>query len=665
MISLRSTQKSAIVGISVVTCLFIAAMCQVFNQQGGALLAADILNPIAQEIDAFLVTQLADATAAAEQFSPTALPLATQGNNQILNDVEELTQIEQRLWAALLLNDHRRDHQSDQIIYADTSGRFVAVWQLAAGHFRFSRRTLKEDPPAYRPSSARVIELKPLPRNFDPRTRPWYRHAVDQGKLSWVPVFTNYETGKPKQMLAMPLYHKDGNLKGVVAFDIDLTALTNKLSRTLTPKGAAAYLVNETGQIITIAGATLLASEFGPILATTSSPTKSGGPNPISPAPVSFTSDGRTYWVVKQPIIGPANPNWQLIVTSPQSALVSLWWQQQGKYWVLPVAGMLLLPLLAFVLIKRQLQRLAELKDLVSLAVADHPAEAIRMDTKQQVQEIKDKVTRRLRTDRLTGVLNRETFVTQVRSRCANLSLFEPNQFSLLFIDLNGFKAVNDTHGHHAGDQVLKIAAGRMKQQLHRDDAIARFGGDEFVIYLHGADDLASVEATCDKLQRLLAEPIALANSVTAIIGCAIGMACYPHDGEDLDTLMAKADERMYAAKRAMKRQDKSTSTHELATAFDAIIDTTIEIDAKQRHARTQPRTGHPQEMSSRTVRGLSEETALTRSVKISPDQINVRWAVPTFSLHKQAEEKPLLPSQYYSPTVLTDHAPSSSQHHG
>lgn len=560
------------------------------------------------------------------------------------------------------------------MIYADTRGRFVALTQPAPDHFRFSRRTLKEDPPAYRPAHARIMELKPLPRSFDPRTRPWYRHAVEQRRPTWVPVFADYETGAPEQVLAVPLHRADGTLHGVVAFDLDLKALTDKISHALTPKGGTAYLLNEAGQIITAAGESHLPVDFGSHWSATSL-AKFAGTNKISPVPVSFQSDGRTYWMVKQPVVGPSNPNWQIIVTVPQSVLLTLWWQQSGRYWVLTFVALLLLPLLVWSLIKRQLKRLADLKDIVALAVAEHPAESIPLQTDQQVRELKDKVSRRLRTDRLTGVLNRETFVAQIRSRCAKPSLFEPMSFSLLFVDLNGFKAVNDTYGHAAGDRVLKLAARRMKQQLQRDDAIARFGGDEFVLYLQGTGDLASVEAIRDRLQHVLAEPMPLESGVTVTIGGAIGIARYPDDAQDLDALMALADERMYVAKKAMKQQSTPTDGHDIAAAAESMM----EVVARPHHARSQPRKGSSQEAPNRPVRGVSTDMPHPHLANTSPDQLHVRWAGPTFSLPSRvmdtkfispkspsrANDKEPLPPRYYIPSARTDHASSSTRHRG
>lgn len=673
MITDRVSRTQAVVGLGLVICLFVAALAQTFLQHGWQPIAADMLNPIVHDIDAFVAQQLAEAAAAADQFSPRVLPLTTQGSDQPVDETEDFTQIERRLWAALLHNNQRRDHQSDRFIYADSHGRFIALREPSPGNFQFSRRTLREDPPAYRPSNARVIQLLPLPRSFDPRTRPWYVHAAIQGRSTWVPVYGDYETGVPRQSLATPLYRSDGTLQGVAAFDIDLAALTNKLRSALPNPDASAYLVNEQGQIIAKVGDDPIPSAFGMLWPSIIPPTRFAEAPSMQHSPVSLQSDGRTYWMVKQPIDGPADPNWHLIVTIPHSALVSLWWQQQGKRWALMVAALLLLPGLVFALVKRQLKQLDDLKAIVTLAVAEHPAQAISLQTDQQVKELKEKVSRRLRTDRLTGVLNRETFVAQVRSRYTNLSLFEPMSFSLLFVDLNGFKAVNDTYGHAAGDRVLKLAAGRMKQQLQRDDAIARFGGDEFVLYLHGTGDLAAVEALRDRLQSALAEPIPLPNGVMTTIGGAIGIVRYPHDGQDLDKLMALADERMYVAKRAMKQQDKPIHGHDIKASAEAMM----EVVARQSHARTQPRKGRSQEAPNRPVRGVATDMPPPQLTKTSPDQIQVRWAGPTFSLSSRAIDPrfiapepsrandPSPPPRYYIPAARTDHASSSPLHRG
>ena len=118
---------------------------------------------------------------------------------------------------------------------------------------------------------------------------------------------------------------------------------------------------------------------------------------------------------------------------------------------------------------------------------------------------------------------------------------------ALLALDLDHFKAVNDTQGHGSGDLVLKIAAERMSATLRATDIVARFGGDEFVVLLDGAD-ADTARDVARKLNQALAEPYpGILSSVTA----SIGIACFPQDGRHLEALLAQADGALYAAKAA------------------------------------------------------------------------------------------------------------------
>ena len=106
---------------------------------------------------------------------------------------------------------------------------------------------------------------------------------------------------------------------------------------------------------------------------------------------------------------------------------------------------------------------------------------------------------------------------------------------ALLALDLDHFKAVNDTQGHSSGDQVLKIAAERMSAALRATDIVARFGGDEFVVLLDGAD-ADTARDVARKLNQALAEPYpGILSSVTA----SIGIACFPRDGRHLGAARA------------------------------------------------------------------------------------------------------------------------------
>jgi diguanylate cyclase (GGDEF)-like protein len=130
----------------------------------------------------------------------------------------------------------------------------------------------------------------------------------------------------------------------------------------------------------------------------------------------------------------------------------------------------------------------------------------------------------------------------------------------VLFVDLDGFKAVNDTLGHAAGDQLLVAVAGRLSAGVRTGDCVARLGGDEFAVLLGTADD-ARVRWVADRLLQRLREPVGLDGSsvtVTASVGGTLAVA-----GDTPESLLHRADTAMYAAKRDGK------DGVELLTALD------------------------------------------------------------------------------------------------
>lgn len=121
-----------------------------------------------------------------------------------------------------------------------------------------------------------------------------------------------------------------------------------------------------------------------------------------------------------------------------------------------------------------------------------------------------------------------------------------------MFIDLDGFKAVNDNFGHDAGDYVLKQVAHRLLSSVRESDTVARVGGDEFLLIaddIHISQDASRIAG---KIIDVVSRPINI-NGNQAAVGASIGIALYPSDGEDMDELIKKADEAMYRIKKAGK----------------------------------------------------------------------------------------------------------------
>ena len=152
-------------------------------------------------------------------------------------------------------------------------------------------------------------------------------------------------------------------------------------------------------------------------------------------------------------------------------------------------------------------------------------------------------------SDALTNLLNRR-FLPTVLRREIELATRNRTPFSLLLLDLDHFKAINDGHGHDAGDRALQHVAGLLGQLTRGSDYLFRYGGEEFVVVLVAASE-SQATVIAESLRRQIAQsPVALANGQVLALTASIGVA--GHDGHpDYERLMARADAAMYEAKRS------------------------------------------------------------------------------------------------------------------
>ncbi|WP_159910710.1 sensor domain-containing diguanylate cyclase [Pantoea sp. 18069] len=173
--------------------------------------------------------------------------------------------------------------------------------------------------------------------------------------------------------------------------------------------------------------------------------------------------------------------------------------------------------------------------------------------------------------DALTGLANRRALEeTLEHELAASLAKAGHALLAVCFMDLDGFKRVNDTYGHDAGDEVLKVVAARLKAQARASDCVARLGGDEFVALLVG---LGSPQEAVEIMERCLAaitQPIRLRNAAVVHVGASMGVALNAESGDSAAKLLQLADEAMYAAKRAGKgRIVVARSPHDLRVPED------------------------------------------------------------------------------------------------
>ena len=154
--------------------------------------------------------------------------------------------------------------------------------------------------------------------------------------------------------------------------------------------------------------------------------------------------------------------------------------------------------------------------------------------------------------DQLTG-LPLKRLATDRFQMAASHAVRTKKCVALLFIDLDAFKAINDSLGHAAGDVVLKEVALRLVEALRESDTAARVGGDEFMVILSGIEAPEAAYKVGEKLVQRIAEPIEYQGQ-TVQVGASIGVALFPEHGNDLETLRQQADAAMYAVKRRGKK---------------------------------------------------------------------------------------------------------------
>lgn len=155
--------------------------------------------------------------------------------------------------------------------------------------------------------------------------------------------------------------------------------------------------------------------------------------------------------------------------------------------------------------------------------------------------------------DLLTGLPNRSLFQDRSTQTIARAKR-QRQTFAVLFLDLDGFKQINDQLGHRSGDALLREVASRLVKSVRLEDTVARLGGDEFVVLLDAPTDREQAVVVADKILGKLRKPYQLGTQ-TGTISVSIGVSLYPSNGGDTETLLAQADAAMYRAKRRGRDQ--------------------------------------------------------------------------------------------------------------
>lgn len=168
----------------------------------------------------------------------------------------------------------------------------------------------------------------------------------------------------------------------------------------------------------------------------------------------------------------------------------------------------------------------------------------------RQIDDTHSLLNQRANFDDLSGLPNRGYFGERVADAIRHAERTQ-GTFALLFMDGDRFKEINDRHGHAAGDMVITEIARRLSALLRVGDVAARLGGDEFAVLVQHMNDISDADAVVARIRDAMAVPITLDDSVTTTISLSVGVAVYPRDGQNAQTLTNHADQDMYRNKHS------------------------------------------------------------------------------------------------------------------
>jgi diguanylate cyclase (GGDEF)-like protein len=174
-------------------------------------------------------------------------------------------------------------------------------------------------------------------------------------------------------------------------------------------------------------------------------------------------------------------------------------------------------------------------------------ARSIRMSIERK--SVEARLAKRANFDPLTGLVNRALLRDRLEHALARARR-GPGHTALMYLDLDGFKAVNDRHGHAAGDEVLRLVAGRLRATVRAGETVARLGGDEFVVLIEPPTDGAAAAAAAERILEALRAPFPAAGMEIRVTA-SIGVAVFPEDAADGETLLCNSDAAMLRAKKS------------------------------------------------------------------------------------------------------------------
>jgi diguanylate cyclase (GGDEF)-like protein len=509
--------------------------------------------------------------ALADSVLQVAFPEGLAAPADVTQDAEALRA---RFWAAATL--HRQD--AAHVYYGNRAGQYLALRRTSPQEAELRLKPAEEAPATrqrFRAAAGALLATEAAEAWPDPRQEAWYLAAQSVQPTAWTAVEVDDQTQGLIITRVRRILGSDARPAGVVATDLPLRGVDELLRQLPLSPRALAFVVERDGRLIAASHVPALrrrgdgswerVSAVDPdqalMAATYSRLLPHLGGSSLAQPEVRQLDVGSGEPVVAgfARLADGTGQDWAVIVAAPRSNLTAGLLANAARTAAAALAAAAVVLILG-ALIKRRLTRdareLADVAERVGDGDLDTPPGAMGSVELDSLAESMRRMQLRLRTDRVTGLANREAVLTRLHDRMRpGRRKNDAPLVALLYVDLDGFRRINERHGHEAGDTILITLGRRLRQTVRDTDLVARWASDEFVLLLDGVVSFESAEQVRDQVERVLRDPVDLGpNRDAAELGGTVGMALYPGDAEDPDELMRSAEADM------MKRKPASVS---------------------------------------------------------------------------------------------------------
>lgn len=489
---------------------------------------------------------------------------------------KDLSNLRTRFWIATSLHIDPNNY----VYYGNTAGQAIGLYRhsMDQGELRLKTKP-EENRTRYRFDGidGELVFHSKEEKLFDPRTRPWYTAGANAQNDTWTSVYIDFGTQDLVATRARKVMGSNGQLAGVVATDMSLRALNDFVRNLKMSQHGLAFIIEPNGNLIAASSgpnvqhlkdgsnARINAKDSGnPFLNAVYHKLlqmKIAQENNTSAKTFSFddAANDRIH-VAYEKVKDNTGLEWITVVAVPSQDFMGDVLNNIKRTALISALAVLLAILIGLKILNwvaSDLQRLSHAAVQVGNGVVDAPLEIIRSDEIGVLANSFRTMQLRLQTDRLTGLKNRDAFERELNAKIRQFHLSEKKQaFGVMFIDLNGFKAINDQYGHDAGDFALIEVARRLTGSVRLGDVVARYAGDEFVIMLNDVAQREDFAPIRQHIETAMAQVLKLANVADApevLLGGAIGISHFPNDGNDAVALLKVADRDMYVQKFASK----------------------------------------------------------------------------------------------------------------